>query len=187
MAGATSTAHPRSASSWPNASCWRTSKPASGTRQAAASKAPATAGRRSRTRRNRADIDRTPKAGPAEMPPTSCPPAGRRAAGPRYSRPPRAPSSTPLGSGGPADTVLLAHVRPAPAQPPATPAESGKDRQRRTVSWSALIEKAPVQLIGLYQTKGREADATVVVLRSNDFYGTEPAVLTRARHKTIVL
>ena len=52
--------------------------------------------------------------------------------------------------------------------------------------------------MGLYQTKGREADATVVVLRSNDFYGTEPApvpvgsrllyvVLTRARHKTIVL
>ena len=52
--------------------------------------------------------------------------------------------------------------------------------------------------MGLYQTKGREADATVVVLRSNDFYGTERApfpvgsrllyvVLTRARHKTIVL
>ena len=52
--------------------------------------------------------------------------------------------------------------------------------------------------MGLYQTKGREADATVVVLRSNDFYGKEPApfpvgsrllyvVLTRARRKTIVL
>ncbi|WP_435204117.1 UvrD-helicase domain-containing protein [Micromonospora sp. bgisy143] len=58
---------------------------------------------------------------------------------------------------------------------------------------------APVQLMGLYQTKGREADATVVVLRSNDFYGPERhepfetgsrllyVVLTRARHKTIVL
>jgi DNA helicase-2/ATP-dependent DNA helicase PcrA len=56
-----------------------------------------------------------------------------------------------------------------------------------------------VQLMGLYQTKGREADATVVVLRSNDFYGPERyepfetgsrllyVVLTRARHKTIVL
>jgi DNA helicase-2/ATP-dependent DNA helicase PcrA len=52
--------------------------------------------------------------------------------------------------------------------------------------------------MGLYQTKGREADATVVVLRSNDFYGTEPypfpvgsrllyVVLTRARNKTIML
>ncbi|MFG1928818.1 UvrD-helicase domain-containing protein [Cryptosporangium sp. NPDC048952] len=58
---------------------------------------------------------------------------------------------------------------------------------------------APVQLMGLYQTKGREADATVVVLRSNDFYGPERrepfetgsrllyVVLTRARHKTTVL
>ncbi|MCA1705185.1 MAG: hypothetical protein LC808_18775, partial [Actinobacteria bacterium] len=57
----------------------------------------------------------------------------------------------------------------------------------------------PVQLMGLYQTKGREADATVVVLRSNDFYGPESyepfesgsrllyVVLTRARHKTVVL
>ena len=56
-----------------------------------------------------------------------------------------------------------------------------------------------VQLMGLYQTKGREADATVVVLRSNDFYGNERhepfetgsrllyVVLTRARHKTVVL
>ena len=58
---------------------------------------------------------------------------------------------------------------------------------------------APVQLMGLYQAKGREADATVVVLRSNDFYGNERyepfeagsrllyVVLTRARHKTVVL
>ncbi|MEH0824546.1 MULTISPECIES: UvrD-helicase domain-containing protein [unclassified Micromonospora] len=58
---------------------------------------------------------------------------------------------------------------------------------------------APVQLMGLYQTKGREADATVVVLRSSDFYGYERdepfetgsrllyVVLTRARHKTVVL
>ena len=52
--------------------------------------------------------------------------------------------------------------------------------------------------MGLYQTKGREADATIVVLRSNDFFGTERhpfpvgsrllyVVLTRARHKTILL
>lgn len=58
---------------------------------------------------------------------------------------------------------------------------------------------AAVQLMGLYQTKGREADATIVVLRSNDFYGNERrepfdtgskllyVVLSRARHKTVVL
>ncbi len=58
---------------------------------------------------------------------------------------------------------------------------------------------SPVQLMGLYQTKGREADATVIVLRSNDFYGPERhepfetgsrllyVVLTRARYKTVVL
>jgi DNA helicase-2/ATP-dependent DNA helicase PcrA len=56
----------------------------------------------------------------------------------------------------------------------------------------------PVQLMGLYQAKGREADATIVVLRSTDFFGTEPppyrdgsrllyVVLTRARRTTVVL
>ncbi|MGW7519532.1 UvrD-helicase domain-containing protein [Streptomyces sp. NPDC054796] len=58
--------------------------------------------------------------------------------------------------------------------------------------------ETPVQLMGLYQAKGREADATVVVLRDRDFFGTEPppyldgsrllyVVLTRARHTTVVL
>jgi DNA helicase II / ATP-dependent DNA helicase PcrA len=72
-------------------------------------------------------------------------------------------------------------------------------RQRAGLLTNAAdADPAPVQLMGLYQTKGREADATVVVLRSNDFYGKEPApfpvgsrllyvVLTRARHKTVVL
>lgn len=52
--------------------------------------------------------------------------------------------------------------------------------------------------MGLYQSKGREADATVVVLRASDYYGKEHepmsagskllyVVLTRARMKTIVL
>jgi DNA helicase-2/ATP-dependent DNA helicase PcrA len=63
---------------------------------------------------------------------------------------------------------------------------------------AADADPVPVQLMGLYQTKGREADATVVVLRSNDFYGKEAhpfpvgsrllyVVLTRARHKTLLL
>ncbi|WP_298210750.1 UvrD-helicase domain-containing protein [Ferrimicrobium sp.] len=62
----------------------------------------------------------------------------------------------------------------------------------------AADDPAPVQLMGLYQSKGREADATIVVLRENDYYGreTEPmpngskllyVVLTRARKKTIIL
>ena len=66
------------------------------------------------------------------------------------------------------------------------------------LTYAAGADPAPVQLMGLYQTKGREADATVVVLRSSDFYGKERppfhvgsrllyVVLTRARHKTIVL
>ena len=56
---------------------------------------------------------------------------------------------------------------------------------------------ASVQLMGLYQSKGREADAIVVVLRGNDYYGRERepmpngsklyVVLTRARKKTIIL
>jgi DNA helicase-2/ATP-dependent DNA helicase PcrA len=57
---------------------------------------------------------------------------------------------------------------------------------------------AEVQLMGLYQTKGREADATVVVLRATDFFGRESepfrvgsrllyVVLTRARHKTVLV
>ena len=52
--------------------------------------------------------------------------------------------------------------------------------------------------MGLYQSKGREADATIVVLRGNDYFGREGepmpvgskllyVVLTRARTKTIVL
>ncbi len=59
-------------------------------------------------------------------------------------------------------------------------------------------EPASVQLMGLYQSKGREADATIVVLRGNDYYGREAepmpngskllyVVLTRARNKTIIL
>lgn len=65
------------------------------------------------------------------------------------------------------------------------------------LTYAADAHPAPVQLMGFYQTKGRKADATVVVLRSNDFYSTEPAlfpvgsrllyvVFTRARQKTIL-
>ncbi len=72
-------------------------------------------------------------------------------------------------------------------------------RQRASLlTYAADADPVPVQLMGLYQTKGREADATVVVLRSNDFYGTEGSpfpvgsrllyvVLTRARHKTLLV
>jgi DNA helicase-2/ATP-dependent DNA helicase PcrA len=59
-------------------------------------------------------------------------------------------------------------------------------------------EPAAVQLMGLYQTKGREVDAAVVILRSSDWYGRENepmpdgskllyVLMTRARKKTVVL
>lgn len=59
-------------------------------------------------------------------------------------------------------------------------------------------EPAPVQLMGLYQSKGREVDAALVLLRSSDWYGREPepmpdgskllyVLMTRARKKTVVL
>ncbi|MCA4997899.1 ATP-dependent helicase [Tsukamurella tyrosinosolvens] len=72
------------------------------------------------------------------------------------------------------------------------------DRQVSLLTYSAADDPSNVQLMGLYQSKGREADATIVVLRGNDYFGTEaepmPAgskllyvVLTRARQRTVVL
>src|SRR6202044_323909 len=58
-------AQPRSVSSGPNAGCWRASTTGSGARQSAAAKSPVRDGRRSRTRRSGADIERTPKGRPA--------------------------------------------------------------------------------------------------------------------------
>lgn len=56
----------------------------------------------------------------------------------------------------------------------------------------------PVQIMGLYQSKGREVDASVVILRQKDYFGREAepmpdgsrllyVVLTRARQKTLIL
>ena len=74
--------------------------------------------------------------------------------------------------------------------------------EAREASYAALTDSAlsprEVQLMNLYQTKGREADATVVVLREGDFMGyeSEPfpttsrllyVVFSRARHKIVVL
>jgi len=72
------------------------------------------------------------------------------------------------------------------------------DRQVSLLTYSDVDDPADVQLMGLYQSKGREADATIVVLRGNDYFGMESepmpvgskllyVVLTRARTKTIVL
>lgn len=74
--------------------------------------------------------------------------------------------------------------------------------EAREASYAALTDSVlnprEVQLMNLYQTKGREADATVVVLREGDFMGyeTEPfpttsrllyVVFSRARQRIIVL
>lgn len=72
------------------------------------------------------------------------------------------------------------------------------DQQVSLLTYSDADNPADVQLMGLYQSKGREADATVIVLRENDYFGREPepmpvgskllyVVLTRARTKTVVL
>jgi len=74
--------------------------------------------------------------------------------------------------------------------------------EAREASFAALTDSAlnprEVQLMNLYQTKGREADATVVVLREGDFMGNESepfpstsrllyVVFSRARQRIIVL
>lgn len=62
----------------------------------------------------------------------------------------------------------------------------------------SLVRPRPVQLMNLYQTKGREADATVVVLREGDYLGDggEPwaeasrllyVVFSRARKRIIIV
>jgi DNA helicase II / ATP-dependent DNA helicase PcrA len=72
------------------------------------------------------------------------------------------------------------------------------DRQVSLLTYSDVDDPADIQLMGLYQSKGREADATIVVLRGNDYFGMESepmpvgskllyVALTRARTKTIVL
>lgn len=59
-------------------------------------------------------------------------------------------------------------------------------------------DTAPVQVMNLHQTKGREADAVIVVFRNDDYHGTEgepfPAlsrllyvILTRARNEVTLL
>lgn len=76
--------------------------------------------------------------------------------------------------------------------------ESLRDQHVSLLTASDTEEAAAVQLMGLYQSKGREADATIVVLRGNDYFGREASpmpvgsrllyvVLTRARSRTVVL
>ena len=66
------------------------------------------------------------------------------------------------------------------------------------LTYDADAETSPVQLMGLYQTKGREVDAALVILRSGDWYGREVepmtdgskllyVLMTRARKKTVLL
>lgn len=59
-------------------------------------------------------------------------------------------------------------------------------------------DTAAVQVMNLHQTKGREADAVIIVFRQDDYHGkeTEPfpaasrllyVILTRARHQVTLL
>jgi DNA helicase-2/ATP-dependent DNA helicase PcrA len=72
-------------------------------------------------------------------------------------------------------------------------------RRSAMLTEDTLDSESTVQLMNLHQTKGREADATVVVLRANDFFGTERnepfeegsrllyVVFSRARKQIVVL
>ena len=74
-----------------------------------------------------------------------------------------------------------------------------EDRRVAMLTEDTTETEAVVQLMNLHQTKGREADATVVILRSTDFFGThrsepfeEPSrllyvVFTRARKRVVAL
>ena len=74
-----------------------------------------------------------------------------------------------------------------------------EDQRAAMLTEDTVESDAVVQLMNLHQTKGRESDATVVVLRSTDFFGherTEPfedgsrllyVVFSRAKLKVVVL
>jgi DNA helicase-2/ATP-dependent DNA helicase PcrA len=59
-------------------------------------------------------------------------------------------------------------------------------------------DTAPVQVMNLHQTKGRETDAVIIVFRNDDYHGTEGepfptlsrllyVILTRARNRVALL
>ncbi|MGH3166877.1 MAG: ATP-binding domain-containing protein, partial [Trebonia sp.] len=59
-------------------------------------------------------------------------------------------------------------------------------------------DTAPVQVMNLHQTKGREADAVIIAFRNDDYHGTEGepfptlsrllyVILTRARNQVTLL
>lgn len=84
-----------------------------------------------------------------------------------------------------------------PAELIATICAEAREASCAALTDSALSERE-VQLMNLHQTKGREADATVVVLREGDFMGSESqpfpttsrllyVVFSRARERIIVL
>jgi DNA helicase-2/ATP-dependent DNA helicase PcrA len=89
--------------------------------------------------------------------------------------------------------------RPSDEQVLATLDRVVEDRRVAMLTEDTTETEAVVQLMNLHQTKGREADATVVILRSTDFFGTdrsepfeEPSrllyvVFTRARKRVVVL
>lgn len=101
--------------------------------------------------------------------------------------------------------LLAGMLGPRILNAPALPADgirhihSALERQHLSLlTYDDAIEPAPIQLMGLYQTKGREVDGAIVLLRASDYYGKESepmpdgskllyVLLTRARTKTVVL
>lgn len=96
--------------------------------------------------------------------------------------------------------MLRACMRGAPPKPQvALRLREQVDRRRASLlTYETADQQQPIQLMGLYQSKGREADSTIVVLRDSDFFGSryEPFELgsrllyvlyTRARNRTCTL
>jgi DNA helicase-2/ATP-dependent DNA helicase PcrA len=88
--------------------------------------------------------------------------------------------------------------RRAPAQAFAQLISASAREATYTALTESVVKPRDIQLMNLYQTKGREADATVVVLREGDWLGEEGepwpdasrllyVVFSRARQRIVVL
>lgn len=70
--------------------------------------------------------------------------------------------------------------------------------RHRALLGDAGLRPSPVQVMNLHQTKGREADTTILLLQSDEYHGNEPppyprlsrllyVVLTRARDRAYIV
>lgn len=95
---------------------------------------------------------------------------------------------------------MIARARRSRDRRAAVPAMAREAEQAASDLLTAIADDpGEVQLMNLHQTKGREADATIVVLRATDFFGKDEkppyvntsrllyVVFSRARHRVVLL